>query len=311
MIGVRKWTRSELQVVTCDLCGSEYPRHKAIFQRRDDLQVVQCETCGLAFVNPRPQSESIEELYRREYFEAGGESGIGYANYEANAMYARLERRQLLSDRLRVVAKHVDLGGSTLLEVGCATGDFVQLASRAGSRTVGIDIAPDAIARAQKRYPRLEFRRATVSQIAASGTAFDCVCAFEVIEHVPSPRAFLRDLRQLCRRGGRLLVSTPNFAYGSAVGVDRWLGLQRSFEHLYFLEPATLRALAALEGFTVEEWYGAGGGIVTVENPMKTRTRKTLASLGLLPLARLVRTGLASTHYQPRRVAHSMLAVLQ
>lgn len=42
------------------------------------------------------------------------------------------------------------------------------------------------------------------------GGDFDAVSAIEIIEHLSSPVAFLREIRALLREGGHALISTPN-----------------------------------------------------------------------------------------------------
>jgi len=58
---------------------------------------------------------------------------------------------------------------------------------------------------------------------------FDLVTATEIIEHLDAPRHFLRQIAQLLRPGGHLIVSTPNIAH--------WFGRIRFLldgEHRYF-----------------------------------------------------------------------------
>jgi 2-polyprenyl-3-methyl-5-hydroxy-6-metoxy-1,4-benzoquinol methylase len=65
---------------------------------------------------------------------------------------------------------------------------------------------------------------------------------FELIEHVPSPRAFLERAAQVLVPGGVLFMSTPNFAC-----LDRrllggsWTTIHA--EHLSYFTPKTLRRL--------------------------------------------------------------------
>jgi 2-polyprenyl-3-methyl-5-hydroxy-6-metoxy-1,4-benzoquinol methylase len=52
-----------------------------------------------------------------------------------------------------------------------------------------------------------------------SGSQFGLVTAIEIIEHLDSPRHFLRNIRELLSEGGHLLLTTPN--------VSHWLGRLR------------------------------------------------------------------------------------
>jgi cyclopropane fatty-acyl-phospholipid synthase-like methyltransferase len=81
--------------------------------------------------------------------------------------------------------------GSSILEVGCATGWFVQAARQAGFDAVGIDVSQWAI---EHPAPGAEGHifQASVIDLAASSTTprkadrmFDAVVSWEMLEHVP------------------------------------------------------------------------------------------------------------------------------
>ncbi len=100
------------------------------------------------------------------------------------------------------------------LDLGCGDGVITaQLGDFAGE-VVGVDISDRNIAEAQRLRPRPNVRyvRAAVEDTAAyaDGALFDAVSAFEILEHVYDPAAFLRDAAALLRPGGVLVLSTPN-----------------------------------------------------------------------------------------------------
>ena len=117
----------------------------------------------------------------------------------------------------------------TLLDVGCGAGLASEALARAGHAVLGIDAAPAAIAAARahaaSRFPlplgegrsegvpnptRPTYRIATTVDLVKEHTRFAAITALEVIEHVPDPAGFLRDLAVLLEPGGRLFVSTIN-----------------------------------------------------------------------------------------------------
>jgi 2-polyprenyl-6-hydroxyphenyl methylase/3-demethylubiquinone-9 3-methyltransferase len=84
--------------------------------------------------------------------------------------------------------------------------------ARAGHDVTGIDAAGEAIAAARLHAGSLGivYREALTSELVAEGRRFAAVTALEVIEHVPDPAGFMRDLAALVAPGGRVFVSTLN-----------------------------------------------------------------------------------------------------
>jgi 2-polyprenyl-6-hydroxyphenyl methylase/3-demethylubiquinone-9 3-methyltransferase len=106
------------------------------------------------------------------------------------------------------------LSGLTLLDVGCGGGLVSEPLARLGGKVTGIDPTRDSIAVARKHADgqglTIDYRTASVEQLAAAGEQFDAVVCMEVIEHVPDQPAFVRSLGQLVRPGGAIVMSTLN-----------------------------------------------------------------------------------------------------
>lgn len=85
---------------------------------------------------------------------------------------------------------------------------------------VGIDLSKDAIAYAKEMYG---FQRTTFEQgnaldeelVNRYGT-FDSILSFETIEHIEEDREFVKNLKNLLSKDGKLIISTP-FGKGRAV----------------------------------------------------------------------------------------------
>ena len=95
------------------------------------------------------------------------------------------------------------------MEVGCGYGFGLDFALRTKGWTgVGIDPAPlAALGRDALELP-IELRYLRDDDEARG--AIDVVMGSEVIEHVTSPRAFVRTLRAMLKPGGVLVLTTPN-----------------------------------------------------------------------------------------------------
>jgi SAM-dependent methyltransferase len=106
------------------------------------------------------------------------------------------------------VAKGLVRPGDSVLEVGCATGNFRQHLPD-GISYFGLEFNQKAIDEARLRG--LDVCAAPLEQFAADRAAtFDSVFAFQVLEHVPQPRSFLLDMVRSAKPGGLIVFSVPS-----------------------------------------------------------------------------------------------------
>jgi len=107
-----------------------------------------------------------------------------------------------------------DVTGVRVLEIGCGVGEFSRLLAERGARVTGADISRVAIEETGHRLEGFEGTEAIVADICAApfrDESFDLVVSLETIEHSSDPRKALAELVRVTRRGGRLIVSNPNY----------------------------------------------------------------------------------------------------
>ena len=105
-----------------------------------------------------------------------------------------------------------------ILEIACGRGGFAQLLAAQGADVVGADFSLAALHITQQRITAQERGAVSVSLAQAdaqampfSDAAFDVIISCETIEHLPHPRAALLEMARVCRPGGLLYLTTPNY----------------------------------------------------------------------------------------------------
>ena len=218
----------------CLLCGASAARPLFTKGGRTFLR---CGECGLEWLDPMPTPEEIGRYYDWAYRE-----GI-YAPYaEAGEI-----RRLIAEHRLDVIRPLARAG--RWLDVGCATGHFVEAAGRAGMTAEGLDVSPGAVDIARRRG--LVAHLARVEEFAPTAP-YDTITAFDVIEHLLDPRAFLDRLRGWLAPGGTLALTLPDVGsiYPRLLMRRHWFYYLPS-DHLFYFNPGTIRRLLTEQGFAV------------------------------------------------------------
>lgn len=152
-----------------------------------------------------------------------------------------------------------------MLDVGCGEGHFASALRRAGAEVVAIDVAAEAVRRAQARDPDLDVRLVEPeAPLPLREVSFDVVWAGETIEHVADTAAWLSELRRVLRSGGALLLSTPDHGLLSRLRLALVPGAFAAHfdprgDHLRFYTRAALGELLADFGFEDVEVSGTGG----------------------------------------------------
>jgi SAM-dependent methyltransferase len=103
--------------------------------------------------------------------------------------------------------------GRRVLDAGCGSGYGAVLLLDSGASSVqGVDIDEKMIAHARQHFggSGAEYLVDDCQKLSKVSGAFDLICNFENIEHLPEPRRFLESAARLLSPGGVLLVSTPD-----------------------------------------------------------------------------------------------------
>jgi SAM-dependent methyltransferase len=181
--------------------------------------------CGLAFFDPM----------------IAGDAAFYAEFYKRIQLHERLSASQARPEFVRaasLVPEH-----ARVLDVGGGGGGFARHIPHA--QYVGLDPHATRVAAG------IDMRAETIERHgAANAAAYDVVCAFQVVEHVADPLAFVRAMLVCLRPGGLLLIGVPlwpspmtdipNFAFNAPP------------HHLSWWTEDALRALASALGLDTE-----------------------------------------------------------
>lgn len=186
--------------------------------------------------------------------------------------------------------------GTTVLDLGCASGYLGEQLRHRGCEVYGIDIDRSAVAAAPPgTYAALAI--VDLNEFDTwpfDGQRFDVVIAADVLEHVISPEEVLGRLPELLTPGGRLLVSLPNIAHGS-IRLSLLAGhfdygeagiLDRTHLHLYTFKSA--QSLLEDSGWRVVQIYcgSALAGRLLNRSTIAAHFLKGLLSTGIIVVAK-------------------------
>lgn len=96
-----------------------------------------------------------------------------------------------------------------VLDVGCGVGQVVGALTRDGVEAYGVDVSEPNMARARQFSDRCQLYDG--SRLPFPDGHFACVGSLNVLEHVDQPEAFLQELVRVTQKGGRIVISSPNF----------------------------------------------------------------------------------------------------
>ncbi|MCC7202790.1 MAG: glycosyltransferase [Nitrospirae bacterium] len=133
-----------------------------------------------------------------------------------------------------------------IIEVGCGTGDT--LAHMKPSYGKGIDFSPEMIRLATGKYPNLDFAVDDIEDLKTQ-EPFDYVVCSDLIGELTDVWKAFRDMRKLCHRNSRLVVTYYNYLWEPVLRLAERLGLKMPQDYQNWLSLADIENLLYLNGF--------------------------------------------------------------
>jgi SAM-dependent methyltransferase len=107
----------------------------------------------------------------------------------------------------RVLERLHPLPGTRLLDAGCGSGLFAELAARDGADVVGLDAAPGLVEYARRRRPAAAYVVGDLEHMPFGDGAFDVVTAFNSVLYAAHPRGALAEIARVTAPSGRAVVT--------------------------------------------------------------------------------------------------------
>ncbi len=196
-------------------------------------RIVRCRACGLVYTNPRYRCDAIVDAYE----------AVQDPTYVAESQA-----------RIKTFAKSLDLieryhpQRGRLLDVGCYTGVFLQVARSRGWKVQGLEPSQWACALAQAQG--MTVHQGTLTTAPWSAPCFDVITLWDVLEHLTDPLGDLQRVHALLVPNGHVALTTINIgSLPARLLGTRWWWLMEM--HLYYFSRGTLTRMLEKAGFQV------------------------------------------------------------
>ena len=159
----------------CDVCGSKMIAGSSWFAR--------CPACKFQVSNLQPGAGS------------GIDGLVTLRILNAHRLLAHLTKSGLPK-------------GARILEIGCSTGEFMEIAAASGFDVTGIE--PDAEAQALAAAKGLDVVNGFFPDDVPRDATYDVVVFNHSFEHIPDPASLVRSLSAYLRADGRAVIHFPS-----------------------------------------------------------------------------------------------------
>lgn len=220
--------------MTCYLCNQpDFSVRKGVVRDNPVLQVLECNNCGLV------------ALSSRQHIQSGHYENSGMHDNELPSMESWLKETEQ-DDQRRFEMLKATLINRKVLDFGCGAAGFLRKAQALATEVAGVE--PEHRVR--------EYWGGAIalhSNLKNAGGEYDLITAFHVLEHLPDPRAMLRDLAGHLKIRGRLVIEVPSSedVLLTLYENDAFQRFTYWSQHLFLFNAETLRRLAVEAGMRV------------------------------------------------------------
>lgn len=202
-----------------------------------------CKNCHHLFMNPKPTSESLVNLYNE--ISARGEN----LTEEKDASLFKLIGLSYFFSRNFVKFKK----GERLLDIGCGNGLYLDFTKTRGADVYGNDVDEYQLRRVINRFGREKIRIGELKENSWKSGFFDHVTLWCQFEHDFDPVTTLREIYRILEPGGRVVIDVPNIDCLERSIFGRYWSMHTPPFHLNHFSPKSITMLLEKNGFIVSK----------------------------------------------------------
>jgi SAM-dependent methyltransferase len=232
----------------CPACSANDER--ALF-RKSGGSYVACNKCSMVYLNPVFKDDILEEHYRSNH-QLQGEAVANDLEF-----YSALYSKGLSS----ITKSYPELGN--ILDVGCSTGIFLDIAKSHGWETFGLELN-------KKEAEIAKLKNHLIEEEMINSVKFDkkfsAITLWDVFEHIKDGFQFLNDAKKLLKKDGIIFIQSPSRDALAAKIMQSDCNMFDGLEHVNLYGIQSLTILTKSAGFKIDNYETVISEIGVINN---------------------------------------------
>lgn len=194
---------------------------------------------------PQPTSAELPKYYQSEDY-------ISHTDAKRNLFenLYHFVKSIALKRKLKLI-NSVSGDGKNLLDVGCGTGDFIQIAKRNHWHVSGIEPNEQARAIANRKS---NFSAYDVEKLLNfEEKRFDVITLWHVLEHLPNLDEHISIFNKILKPNGTLIIAVPNYRSFDANYYQNFWAAYDAPRHLWHFSQTSISKLVSTHNFKIVE----------------------------------------------------------
>ena len=209
----------------------------------EKFELIENSEYGFLETTPQPPSEKLPEYYKSEDY-------ISHTDSKRNLFEKtyHLVRNISLKKKLKLI-NSFSSESKKLLDVGCGTGDFLQMAFQNNWTVLGIEPNEQARDIANKKTNNSVFE--TGQLIKFEESSFDVITLWHVLEHLPKLEEQIATFKKLLKKQGTLIIAVPNYKSFDAKHYKNFWAAYDVPRHLWHFNKTSISKLVGKQSMKV------------------------------------------------------------
>jgi len=191
----------------CIVCESEdfvlkFTGRDLLLNLEGDFHLFECKKCKLVTLEPKLSADELDKFYPKEYI------SFPLSISSERNIFRKIDRQFGVVKRVARILRKQKVPGK-ILDIGCATGVFLNEMKNKGWESYGIEPNAFAANYAKDQFG-LKITNKSFEESNFSGSYFDVITMWDVLEHVISPDWVLQEVYRILKPNGLLVISMPN-----------------------------------------------------------------------------------------------------
>lgn len=224
----------------CPVCHKE---QKLIFSYQH-FKYYRCGNCQLVSTYPFPSRDEIRNHYAKAFKK--GNYQLCLTNTQ---QYKPVYEEFVKVLKKKLSEKHEILKEKRVLDIGCFTGDFLELLQEEFADVCGFELQNDAVKIANKKLLG-KVIQADVMTYTFPKKKYDIITLLGVVEHVADPMSLLKRSYSLLEKKGIVMIQTPNSSSLLARIMGKYWPPYSPVEHIHLFSRKSLERALEECGFS-------------------------------------------------------------